>query len=155
MSDDPKSDLLKALDALVEKQTFSLDAVEAINDLRTKVHNTQIRLDGVVNDNHNLRIDKSRLEKNVDALEAERTSLQAKITAMDKTVEEGKLAIHAAQKEAARAEAYRESLRVVFAPNTVREQIYKSYPMVNAGGNSYTTQQNESSSIEKTEGNTP
>lgn len=132
------SELITAIDRLVEEKTFNLDALEAIKDLRDKASRLEetVKLLEAQGKKHKENTDKL-IKENNDLMDSwnKQNAKVAELEARDKQAWE---AIYRAEKHAAVAEAYKDALNTVFRPHAVRERVTQNIPVaMQNGSNGY------------------
>lgn len=124
-----KYEITDLIDKIVEESTFSVKGVDAIKALRDKAAaqereivslNATIKEGSAANDS--LRTENGRLKEHNARLVAREDDLKKREDAMTKIEKEAAV-------NAAKAEAYRDSMQIVFKPHTVREMVSKSVPV--------------------------
>lgn len=148
------NELTTLIDKLVTEKTFSVDGVKAIEQLRQKAAAQEDKI-GL------LEIAAKELKRTYDMIEADRQRLRGKEDTFIKreaelVAREAKVAEHekTAAVAVAKADAFMFALTTVFKPNTVRETIMKSTPMLQqyAGGGSNITYGTHSDQSTREEG---
>lgn len=136
MSD--KEKLLAQIDELVQKSTFSLDALEAVNKLKKDL---QSLADANEDLNDTLQVSKERSRTLEDQLKSYRTDLeiaQKRIVVLEENESKATKAIYEAEKYKEVSMTWEKAMNIVFKPNSVRETINKTVPVVvNSGGVEY------------------
>jgi hypothetical protein len=124
------NNLTTLINQLVEEKTFSLEAVEAIKEIRNKAEKLEIE-----NVRLNEKID-TLIANNVDLAKRLRRSEESynvaseKINFFEDQEKKAKHAIYEAEKHKAVADAFKEAMTIVFKPNSVRESITRTVPVV-------------------------
>lgn len=129
------SELLTAIDRLVEEKTFNLDALEAIKDLRDKAASLEANVELLEAQIEKHKNGTSALRKenlDLEAVVSQQNTKIAELEAREKTAFE---AIYKAEMHAAVADAYKDALRTVFKPHSVRETITRSVPIATTYSN--------------------
>ena len=145
------SELITAIDRLVEEKTFNLDALEAIKDLRDKASRLEatVELLEAQGKKHKENTDKL-IKENNDLMDSwnKQNAKVAELEAREKLAWE---AIYRAEKHEAVAEAYKDALRTVFKPHAVREQVIQNIPvpLSSPGGAGWVANHQQSSDIVK------
>lgn len=139
------SDLIRAIDRLVEEKTFNLDALEAIKELRDKAAALEDQVDDLIKRTDKLRGEIREYEKSAAENNAHIEKQNTKIAALEAQEKQAFESIFNAQKHEAVAEAYKDALRTVFRPHSVRETIARSFPIATTysngnGGHTQTVQ---------------
>lgn len=132
-------ELTRVIDDLVQKKTFSLDALDAVKDLKARAESmektlqsreSEIRDIRAKNEEHIATI--NNLKSQVEQHKLREANLLEREKAADK-------AIYEAEKHKAVADAIRESMQTVFRPAAVRTEIHRSVAVPAGGMNSYPT----------------
>lgn len=139
------SELITAIDRLVEEKTFNLDALEAIKDLRDKASRLEATVELLEAQNEKQHKDIANARKFNEELIAVREQQRDKIAELEAREKQAFEAIFNAQKHEAVAEAYKDALRTVFRPHSVRETVSRSFPVATTysngtGGHTQTVQ---------------
>ena len=126
-------ELTKAIDALVEKRTFSLDALEAIKQLRDKAEEQEVTLkrrDSEIADilakNQQLHNEVSKLSGQLQAIETRESAVAAREKDADK-------AVYEADKQKAVADTLRWAFETTMRPAAVRTSIQRNVAVPVAG----------------------
>jgi regulator of replication initiation timing len=152
---DTQQELLELIDKLVLGKTLSLEAIEQVQEVRRLAKDTQTRLEGVVRDNDKLRVENQQLRKIVSEHEKDQAALDAKVIEVvvkEKAADKAMILAEADKKIADAAERF---LRTVFAPNTIRETLMKTVPVVRSyagGGGDYVTSETSSEHTDRRDG---
>lgn len=148
------NELTKMIDKLVHERVFSMEGLEAVKELRDRCTKFEEELTQARQRNGELR------EKIVE-LSGERDVLAKRVKEREEQLKElrereGKIVEHEKSAAVSKAEsaAYKYALDVVFKPNTVREQISKTVPVVRAytGGGDYVEDRFTGETITREEG---
>jgi septal ring factor EnvC (AmiA/AmiB activator) len=136
------SDLIRAIDRLVEEKTFNLDALEAIKELRDKAAALEDQVDDLIKRTDRLRGEVREHEKSISEKNDRIEKQNTKILELEAREKQAFEAIYKAEMHSAVAEAYKDALRTVFRPHSVRETIARSFPIATtyANGNGGHTQ---------------
>lgn len=144
-----QEDVNKLIETMVQEKTLSLDAMVSIQALKDRVAKADIEIEqqkGVIKTRDasiaSLQADNNRLKEQIAPI-AER---EIKVAAREAKVTELELQAAVARAEAG---AYRHSLGVVFASNTVRESVLR-----NRNHNEYDQRTGQSSSVNDNENGT-
>lgn len=121
-----KEQLLKQIDALVTERTFSLEAVDAINQMRVMLATVTDERDDL-NDKLNraqqtIIEQEFRTKRDADVL-AKWGKREADLMARE---QKAAAAIYEAEKHAAVALAYKDAMGIVFRPNVMRETVARN-----------------------------
>lgn len=128
------NDLTKLINQLVDEKTFTLDGLDAIKAVRDKADALVVELETTKERLKNSRADESNLREALDKERELTKLLQSKIDMHLAREKEADIAIYAADKYQAVADAYKDAMSIVFKPNAVRETISKSVPVGVGGG---------------------
>lgn len=148
MSD--KNQLLNLIDDLVKQQTFSLDAIKAIDTLRAKAQSQEDELKKAADTNDRLHASMTDMYVEIDTLKNTIKRLSDDNEALQKNKADADKAIFAAIKEKAVADAYRDAMMIVFKPAVMRDSIARTVA-VPMPGSTYPTMQNESETVTREE----
>lgn len=131
-------ELTRAINEMVEKKTFSLDAVDAIKDLRAKAETLERRLeqrDSLV-ESQGATI--TAMTAKCNDLQIENAAFNARLAELEKREKAADKAIYEAEKQTAVAQAWQAAMGMVFRPAAVRTEIQRQVAKPvegNPGGN--------------------
>lgn len=147
--------LTEAINQLVQEKTFSLDAVDAIKGLRDKA----AALENLCNTQNQQIADLGNTElrqtSRIGELQTEVANWKKREDELVQREKAAAEAIHEAKRQQAIADTFRESMGMIFRPNTVRETIQRSVPVAVEGSNGcagFVSTYPETSSVERTAG---
>lgn len=150
------NDLTKAIDKLVEEKTFNLEAVKAIYELRTKA--VELEEANATARCLTEKLDKTLSDRTSEIAQLKNSLDQMKVREVEliKREVDAAKAIYIAEREVAVAAAYRDAMKIVFAPNSTREKVIASVPAFippTAGGSSgYVSSASETRDTTREEG---
>ena len=121
-----KEDVISLIDDLVAQKTFSLDALDAIKNLRDQVNILITEINAAKLAHENTKREFKICLDNADALIKIKNEQQTLIAELQSGELQAKRAIYNAEKHEAVAEAYKDAFYTVFKPNSVRESIQRS-----------------------------
>ena len=130
------TELLALIDKLTTENTFSLAGVKAIENLKVRAEQLDMKVKGLQADLDVSKAARDRGDTAYKKVSEERDRLIAQKEAWEKR----EANIVAIEKDAAvamgKAEAYRWSMETVFRPNAIREIVNKSIPLTSQPGHS-------------------
>jgi chromosome segregation ATPase len=124
----------EAIDEMVREKTFSLDALNAINDLKTKARIMEGALDAAQKDVAKAKEDARLMSERYSECNAEVNAFktrEADLEKRERAIFEHEKASAVAQ---ARSQAFGEAFGMVFRNTVVRETVNKSVPVAGPGG---------------------
>jgi chromosome segregation ATPase len=125
--------MMKELTDLIEKvvadKTFSLDAMKAVEDLKTRFAKAEADRDRHKEELTVKAKQISSLENDLSIQNAKIKAAEAEIAALKAEQDKAKASISDAALQAAVAAAYKDALHTIFKPNAVRETIHRSTPV--------------------------
>lgn len=137
------------IEKMLQEKTLSLDAMEGIQLLKKKAEAADTEITRLKDVQAEFVKSKSLLETKLDIAVTENTALKAaadSVKAREALVFKNELRAAVAE---AQAVAYRDSMKIVFAPNVVRENIMK-YGSTASNGMTFPT--NEGGTVTRAEG---
>lgn len=127
------NELTEMIDRIVTEKTFTMDALEAIQALKVKAEQLEYRNASLTKDLSDSQVVRSRLTQQLSSVQIKLQTLEEH--EQEVAAREAKVVEH--EKRAAIAEAvsaaYKDALKIVFAPNVVRNTV-QSYGSVNRDG---------------------
>jgi len=121
-----KEDLLNSIDTLVQEKTFNLDALDAIKDLKTKAELLGSELDLMKKSRDASLAREEHCVKTIEGLRAELNILRAREITLEAREKQASVLETQAAVAQAESRVWEKATRIVFAPNTVRENISRS-----------------------------
>ncbi len=131
--------VLKAIEDMVQEKTLSLEALRGLGKIKDEAVRLSAELEATKAKYNDLEKSNTTTLSSLDAankkvLEWEKRA--AELAAREKAADVAKFA---AQKDYAVAEAYKDMLKTIFAPNYFREHVTKQVPVPHTtGGSGYT-----------------
>jgi len=128
------SDLLKQIDDLVASKTFSLDALDAIKNIKDELkrnHKEAEALRAQLEESSKVR---TVYIENISILDRKVESLTKQLDASRAAADAGVKASYESEKDKAVAEAYKDILHTIFRPSATRESIQRTVAVPVAPG---------------------
>lgn len=121
-----KSNILSQIDDLVSKSTFSLDAIEAVNKLKTDLVAIQQRNDLLEKRVELLQDESNKKSDTINVLRDDLRECKNLIKDLEENKAKADKAIYDADKYKAVSETWQQAMQIVFKPVTVRESVFGS-----------------------------
>lgn len=128
-----KTEITKMIDDLVAEQTFSLDAVERIKQIRDANLQLAGQLEVAEASRKRLAADAAKAQEQRDEADQRAAELGEKLAAAQDLIAKAQQYKAEAEKQQAVAYAYKDAMQIVFKPHTTRESVCRSVPVAANG----------------------